>query len=128
MKTWEYIAAGKQIENIVAFLYRTANNLIIDEIRRRKRRMEKSLDDLQENGFDIEGDNAATLNRALDLGKVVGIMARIEEPYRTAVIMRYFDGMSPKEIAEILGETQNVVSVRVNRGVKKIRSFLTPNG
>jgi len=30
-KTWKYIVDGNDIENIRAFLYKTANNLIIDE-------------------------------------------------------------------------------------------------
>ena len=35
-KTWEYLANGKNIDNIRAFVYRTANNLIIDRAERKR--------------------------------------------------------------------------------------------
>src|SRR3989344_6415935 len=35
-RTWKYLMQGNQIENIRAFLYRTANNIIIDESRKKK--------------------------------------------------------------------------------------------
>src|SRR6185369_164461 len=36
MKTWDYLAKGKDIENLRAFLYKTANNLIIDYSRKKR--------------------------------------------------------------------------------------------
>jgi DNA-directed RNA polymerase specialized sigma24 family protein len=38
--------------------------------------------------------------------------------------MRYVDGLSPQEIAGLIGESENVVSVRVHRGLKKLRALL----
>src|SRR3990167_9783866 len=35
IKTWKYIAEGKEIKNIKAFLYRVAVNLIIDNSRKK---------------------------------------------------------------------------------------------
>jgi RNA polymerase sigma factor (sigma-70 family) len=40
--------------------------------------------------------------------------------YRTAITMRYLDEMSPREIAEALGVSENVVSVRIHRGIEKL--------
>src|SRR3972149_8069440 len=49
LRTWDYLANGRQIENIRAFLYRVATNLIIDQSRKKR---EESLDVLQEPGFE----------------------------------------------------------------------------
>jgi DNA-directed RNA polymerase specialized sigma24 family protein len=38
--------------------------------------------------------------------------------------MRYVNDYSPKEIASILGESENAVSVRINRGIKKVQEML----
>ena len=59
-RTWEYVAKGKKIDNLKAFVYRIATNIIIDEARRKK---SVSLDDLMENGFEIKfsGDNKKSL-------------------------------------------------------------------
>lgn len=128
MKTWEYLASGKKVENLRAFLYRTANNLIIDQARRAKLRKEESLEDMQEEGFDVSGEDGRDIGTALDGRHVVATMKKIEEPYRSALILRYVDELSPKEISEVIGEPVNTVSVRINRGVKKLRSLLPQYG
>jgi DNA-directed RNA polymerase specialized sigma24 family protein len=40
--------------------------------------------------------------------------------------MRYVDQLSPKEIGDAIGESENAVSVRVHRGLKKLKSILEP--
>lgn len=128
MKTWEYIAAGNDIDNVQAFLYRTANNLVVDFIRRRVKRTEESFEDMQDAGFDIVGEDGRDQGREMDAARVAAILHQVEEPYRTALVMRYVDEMKPKEIAEMLGETANVISVRINRGLKMLRSLLPQYG
>lgn len=126
MKAWEFAASGKEIENIRAFLYRIANNLIVDMARRYKLRTEVSLEDMQEEGFDVPSseDTTERTHQRFTQEQVMNLLGKIEEPYRTAVVMRYIDDLSPAEIAETLELSANVVSVRINRGMKKLRSLL----
>ncbi len=130
LKTWEYIAKGNEVEDLRAFLYRTANNLVVDQLRRKQRRTEQSFEDMQELGFDIESDEDTA--RATEEGfaeeEVRDILGQIEEPYRTAIMMRYIDELSPKQIAQAQGESVNVVSVRINRGMKKLKTLLPKYG
>ena len=55
-RTWKYLTEGHQIDNIRAFVYRTAHNIIIDMA---KKRASVSLDYLMEKGF------TASVNPAL---------------------------------------------------------------
>ncbi len=55
---------------------------------------------------------------------VKGAMKSLEPIYREVVYLRYVEELTPKEIAEILGETANVISVRINRGVGLLREKL----
>jgi RNA polymerase sigma factor (sigma-70 family) len=48
----------------------------------------------------------------------------LDDPSREALLMRYVEGLSPKEIAELTGESANAVSVRLNRAIKKVRTLL----
>lgn len=125
IKAWDYLAGGKDIDNVQAFLYKTANNLLIDEARRAKKRTVVSFEDMQEDGFDVEGEDGRDMSRVFDAKAVAQVLHELEEPYRTAIIMRYIDELSPKEIAELLNETANVVSVRLNRGMKMLRTILS---
>lgn len=124
MKTWEYIAEGNDIDNVRAFLYRVASNLCFNH---KRKKSEASLEALQEAGFDPPSEDDRLKRDVIAEEQVMHVLKQIEEPYRTAVSMRYVQGLSPAEIADILGESANTVSVRINRGVKQLRTLL-PHG
>jgi RNA polymerase sigma-70 factor (ECF subfamily) len=48
----------------------------------------------------------------------------LEEPYRTAVLYRYFENGSPREIAGRLGISNAAVEGRLRRGLQKLRARL----
>lgn len=124
MTTWVYLAEGKKIKNIRAFLYSVLNNLIIDESRKQKA---LSLDGLIEEGFEPVDKKAPDMNQRLIAKEVTQKLDSLEDPYKTVLIMRFIDEFSPKEIAEVLGVTENVVSVRINRGLKKLKEVYERN-
>ncbi|MDB4978060.1 MAG: polymerase sigma factor, sigma-70 family [Candidatus Peribacteria bacterium] len=121
MRAWTYLADGKTVDNMRAFLYRIANNLIIDYVRKKK---EISLDDLQMKGIDPGYDATAEMQRRVDESSIMANLVYLEKDYREALVMRYIDGLSPAEIAQVLGESANTISVRLHRGLKQLRSHL----
>lgn len=123
-RSWQYILSGTEIKNLKAFLYRVANNLIIDEYRKKK---ELSLDGLMAEGFDPGFDDRSRLEHGIDARLIMATVNRMDEKYRDAVMMRYVDDLSPKEIAEALGESENNVSVRIHRGIKQLKEILNKN-
>lgn len=121
-KVWEYMRAGNRVDNIRAFLYRVATNIIIDSARRKKM---YSLDELQEEGFDPAAPHdPELLHRRIDSTHIIPFLDRLNPLSKEAVVMRFIDDLSPKEIAHITGETENVISVRVHRGVKQLRKIV----
>ncbi len=122
-RTWEYLGKGSSIDNMKAFLYRTARNLIIDDVRRRK---ESSLDELAEHGFDPGRDESGQFENLIEARKAKEIFSKLDPDYRDVIVMRYVEELSPKEIGDILNETENAVSVRIHRGLKKLKELLTP--
>lgn len=129
LKTFEYVRKGGEIVEMRPFLYRTLRHLIIDEYRRKKA---VSLEGLAESAeLEVEDllpqDESNTLERAVERfdGKAaLRCLEELPEPYREAVSLRYVEGLSPKEISRIVGESENVVSVRVHRGLQKMRAML----
>ena len=123
MKTWEVIAGGEKIRNLRAFLYRVVNNLIIDEARKRK---ELSLDKLEQEGFDapaltIQADH---LENLIEIKALSQILNKLDSKDREVIVLRYLDDLSIKEAAQILGESENNVSVRLHRALGKARKIL----
>lgn len=123
-KTWQYINQGTQVNNLKPFLYKVANNLIIDEYRKRK---ELSLDGLMAEGFEPGFDDIKNTETAIDAKLVLGIINQLDEKHRGVVLMRYIDELSPKEIAEIIGDNENNISVRIHRGLKQLKDILNKN-
>lgn len=131
LRAWESIEKGTEVLQIRAFLYKIANNLIIDHARRKKLRYEESLETLhEEKGFDIP-DREPGPARVMEGNLILSMLQRLEEPYRSAVIMRYVDDLPPQNMAELLNVSPNVISVRIHRGLKQLSTLLrssTPSG
>ena len=53
--------------------------------------------------------------------KVVAALARIEEPYRTTLMLRFFDGLAPREIARRSQVPVATVRTRIARGLERVR-------
>lgn len=122
-KTWKYLAEGKDIENIRAFLYRVARNLIIDWRRKKK---SGSLDTLLEEGFDYESgvDEMERQETAFEAEIAKEALENLKDNYREILTMRYIDDLSVTEIAEQTGLSENNVSVRIHRGLQKLNDIL----
>ena len=122
MRIWNYLMIrGGEIKQIRAFLYRTANNLIIDEYRKHKT---SSLDELQEKGFNPGVDDREELHNQIEAKEMLLMLKGIDEKYREVIVLRYVDGLLPREIAHVIGATENNVSVRIHRGLSQIRKLL----
>lgn len=124
VRTWEYLATGKHISNEKAFLYRTASNLIVDEIRRMKRRPTVTLDEELEKTCASPHDVASEVYGEMERQRLFALLDRIGEPYRSLLILRYVDHCPPREIAQILGRSPAVISVQLHRAIRKLRSLL----
>lgn len=115
---FEYLSSGKTVENTKTFLYRSAMNAFINEIRTKKKMV--SLEDLVETGqeFQYESTDAEALSSQKE---AVGRARSLEEPYRSALVLRYVDDMPVREIADILGARENTVSVWIKRGLEQLK-------
>lgn len=123
-KTWQYISDGNVVDDLHAFLYRVANNLIIDYYRKKKSFSLEASEEDSGKILAINEDENVTVINVSDGSIAFEALGELEEMYRQVIVMRFVDGLSPKEIAEIIGESQNNVSVRLNRAIKQLRDIL----
>ncbi len=136
MKAWDTAQSGEKIKNWRALLYKYLNNLIIDEYRKKK---QSSLDNLLEQDG-ISEDTFTELNSGslkseidrvsaeLDAIALHNAINKLKDNYRRVIILRFIDGLKVKEVAQILQESQNSVSVRINRATKKLEQILVEGG
>lgn len=118
---WRYMSSGREIKNVRAFLYKIATNLIIDRIRKKK---SLSLDSLKEIGFDPENVNVPeSAEFKTEINQLKFLMKDLKPKDRELLVMRFGEDMSIPEIAVILDESENNISVRLHRAIKKLQEI-----
>ncbi|MBU2260202.1 sigma-70 family RNA polymerase sigma factor [Patescibacteria group bacterium] len=126
----EYLEKGNEVENLKAFLFRIANNIIVDRSRKHKnqKRCEIPLESLNEKGVHPESMYGMDLiKRKIEAENILKDVQKTEGADYLLFLLRYIDGLKPTEIAAITGLTPNHVSVRLHRMLKKA-SWVAKNG
>lgn len=135
-----FISAYKNIRrfrggSFKAWLMRIATNACYDELRRRKRRPQTSLDAL----FVVEEDpipylSAETENpeRAVQQGELAGAIqdciSELSDDQRMAAVLCDIQGFSYEEIASIMGTSLGTVKSRLSRARAQLRDCLRGKG
>lgn len=116
---WDYMREGRAITNPRALLFTIARNRIIDEYRRHTTDSLDAHTELETSHVEAPSqENEHMYQEALNAIK------RLPEPFREVVFLRYVEEMKPKEIAAIIGEKENIISIRITRGMKILRESL----
>lgn len=126
IKTWEYLSQGNKVDNLRAFLYKVAGNLIIDYRRKKK---SDSLDQMTEGGFDVKDttDEMERTENVFEKDLALKVIDQLEEKYKDVLILRFVEDMSIKEIAKVMHQNENNISVRIHRGLQKLKEALDKN-
>ncbi len=123
LRLWQTLSTGEKVKNPRAFLFLVARRLIIDWYRKKKsvslenimyKDGEVAYDPVDEKTMDIlniKAEGRFLLERINDLSDI----------FRDPVHLSFIEGLSPKEIGDILGLSANTVSVRVHRGIEELR-------
>lgn len=106
------------------WLYQTARLTAVTYIRGEMRRARREQEALMQNSPD---ESAADLWRHI-APLLDDALAGLGEADRYAVVLRYFDGKSLREVGAALGGSEDAAKMRVNRAVEKLRSFFAKRG
>lgn len=117
---WQYLRDGKEITNARSLLYTIANNLAKDWYKKKK---SESLDAHMESGA-MPVATEASPELLASYQEVLDAIGVLEERDQEVLLLRYVEGLDPKDIAVALGETANTISVRLNRATKRLQQTL----
>src|SRR5260221_4650994 len=93
-------------------------NLARDRLRERGRRQKSEHDAARSESMPSEGQ----VEERLEVARQIAVeVARLEEPYRTMIHLRYFEDRSPAEIAELSKLPVETVRSRLRRGLETLR-------
>ena len=106
-----------------SWLYRLVVNTCLDHHRKRRRFLPMLEDGLEQalDVFRAPGESALyDLLREEQEERVQQVVAQLPEEQRIVVVLRYTDGLSYEEIADVLGCRRGTVASRLNRAHKAL--------
>jgi RNA polymerase sigma factor (sigma-70 family) len=117
---WQYLRDGKEMTNTRSLLYTIANNLAKDWYKKKKA---DSLDEKMESG-QVPKDKNANPEEVASYQEVLDTIADMEQKDKEVLLLKHVEGLEPKDIAAVLEETANTISVRLNRATKRLQQKL----
>lgn len=104
---------------VEGWLFLIARNAIIDHYRKHKPSIEVPNDLAADTGEEPEPENAEELRASFRR-----MVFSLPEPYREALILTEFEGLTQKQLAERLGISLSGAKSRVQRGREKLKEAL----
>jgi RNA polymerase sigma-70 factor (ECF subfamily) len=134
VKAYRNLHAFRDESRFYTWLYRIAMNLTIDFVRRRDKGPVSGADEdvavREPDGAVAEVHHAESPRRAYERKElhaaILGAVGELPEDQRQVVLLREIDGLSYKEIAEIVGVPEGTVMSRLFYARKKLQAALAP--
>jgi RNA polymerase sigma-70 factor (ECF subfamily) len=120
IRGWEAMKAqGSKIDNMQAFLYQIARNLIVDHYRDTAKAQLVSVDlaPVIDSGINLE--ERAVIGS--DMDQVKAALANLKEEYREVLVWYYLDELSAPEIAKLTGKEEGNIRVLIHRALQALK-------
>jgi len=120
VKAWRAIDSCKgREETFSSWLYRIAQNHVIDSLRSKKRRQS-----LETEMVDSIADAAQTIGGDLEWQELLGEITYLPQSQRQVIILKFVEGLDNREAAKILGKSQGAVRILQMRALAALRKEL----
>lgn len=124
LKVWNRRDSWNELDSIEAYAMTICRNLSLDHMKRRSTQ-NLSLDAMPLDRPDNADDPFQQLAWKNSIEQIKSLMNAMPEKQRTCMQLRDFEGKSYKEIALILGITEEQVKINIFRARKTIKEKLT---
>lgn len=105
-----------------AWLYRVAHNLVVDHYRRRPPPAEALL---ETDAVSTGGNPAAALEQSLANERILKGIRQLTPEQQEVLALRYGEGLTAREVGEIVGKSTGAVEALQRRGIAGLRRILT---
>lgn len=133
VKAYRNLGSFRMDSSFYTWLYRIAMNLAIDHTRKRKRQATTGFDDAiaarDEDGGIAEvhhGDNPGRqLERKQLYAQIMDALEKLPEDQKQVILLRELEGLSYKEIADVMDIPEGTVMSRLFYARKKLQKMLS---
>jgi RNA polymerase sigma-70 factor (ECF subfamily) len=106
-----------------SWLFRIAHNQLANALRARSRRRTAPLDALPE-PTSGHADPAALATLADEARRVRAAVARLPDDRRQVIVLRFVDGLTAREIGDVIGRSEGAVRVLQHRALRDLARAL----
>jgi len=107
-----------------AYLFRIARNLLIDSRRSKKPVDPISEDELMNFPESMISNPSSVLAAKLQHKELVNVLSQLREDYRTVLILRFLNDLSPEETSQVMGRSIGAVRVLQHRALTSLRKTI----
>jgi RNA polymerase sigma-70 factor (ECF subfamily) len=107
-----------------AYLFRIARNVLIDNRRKRRPVNVVSEDEIMNLPDTMTTDPSALLSIKMQHRELVNILDQLREDYRTVLVLRFLNELSPEETSEVMGRSVGAVRVLQHRALSSLRKLI----
>ena len=108
----------------IAFVVTIVRNVAITMLDRETRQDAEVLDEEQRDDFDVEAQVLAQISTE----KIYKVIDDLREEQKNVFLLKYAHDLSHREIGELLGISENNVTVRLHRARKNLAELLKKEG
>ncbi len=105
------------------WLLAIASNEVRGMLRRRSRRREAPLGEVEAYASDDPGPEEETVRRG-EAQRLLRVLRKLPEKQRQAVTLRIFEGLSFREVGAVIGSSEGAARVNYHHGIKRLRELL----
>ncbi|HDN79529.1 MAG: RNA polymerase subunit sigma-70 [Chloroflexi bacterium] len=105
--------------SISAWLYRIAHNLVVDYFRQRPGETTIPLDERL-----VAADVNVAVEKRLARQQLLAAISRLTPDQQQVIVLKFMEGLSNAEVAQILGKTEGAVKALQHRALNSLRQIL----
>ena len=120
IRAYQYLWRYDTSKKFFTWLYTLALNLIRNHFKKNK--YNKSSEELSANL--LADKNPSPETELIETQEISVYLLRLEDESRALLIMKFYQGLTFEEIAQITGKSLSAVKMRIYRGLEKLKELL----
>lgn len=132
LKVYNSLQSFRGEANINTWVYRIATNTVIDKLKSNVYKFSKAQNELNPTAIHYNNSHfATTFDKQLEKAEMYNCIRQfineLTEKNRTVFVLSQYEGLTNKEIAEVLDISIDSVKIRLHRAKEKLKTSLTCN-
>jgi RNA polymerase sigma-70 factor (ECF subfamily) len=112
----------------LAFLFRIAHNVLVDQYRRNQRIDPKSPEDMDGYKEDESTEPVDLVGNQMEHQHIMKVLSKLRTDYQSVLTLRFISELSPEETAQVMNRSVGAIRVLQHRALGALRDEIDRSG